>query len=65
MDRPEARQVPDSSGEQRKMEGTGCEIICGASVTLAVKGLMMVMMMMTTMVIHVPPCKAILCGLKP
>ena len=32
MDRPE------ESGEQRKMEETGCKIICGAQVTHAVKG---------------------------
>ena len=32
--------------ENRKMEKTGCKIICGAPMTLAVKGLMM--MMMTT-----------------
>ena len=38
MDRPGVRQVPDGSGEQGKMEKTGCEIICGAPVTLAVKG---------------------------
>ena len=29
------------------MEKTGCKIICGAPTTLAVKGLMMMMMMMT------------------
>ena len=40
MDRPRVRQVPEGSGEQGKMEKTGCEIICGAPVTLAVKGLM-------------------------
>ena len=33
------------SGEQRKMEETGCEIICGAPTTLAIKGLMMMIMM--------------------
>ena len=38
MDRPEDRQVPEGSGEQRKMEETGCEVICGAPTTLAVKG---------------------------
>ena len=38
MDRPGGRQVPEGSGEQRKMEETGCEIICGAPTTLAVKG---------------------------
>ena len=38
MDRPGVRQkVPESSGEQGKMEETGCEIICGAPTTLAVK----------------------------
>ena len=29
--------------DQRKMEEAGCEIICGAPTTLAVKGLMMMM----------------------
>ena len=29
---------------REKMEETGCEIICGAPTTLAVKGLMMTMM---------------------
>ena len=38
MDRPGVRQVPQGSGEQRSMEETGCEIICGAPTTLAVKG---------------------------
>ena len=38
MDRPGVRQVPEGSGEQREMEETGCEIICEAPVTLAVKG---------------------------
>ena len=38
MDRPGVRQVPEGSEEQRKMEKTGCKIICGAPTTLAVKG---------------------------
>ena len=38
MDRPGVRQVPEGSGEQGKMEKTGCEIICGAPTTLAVEG---------------------------
>ena len=38
MDRPGVRQVPKGSGEERKMEVTGCEVICGAPATLAVKG---------------------------
>ena len=37
MDRPGVCQVPGGSGEQRKMEETGCEIICDAPTTLAVK----------------------------
>ena len=43
MDRPGVRQVPGGTGEQGKMEKTGCKIICGAPTTLAVKGLMMMM----------------------
>ena len=38
MDRPGVRKVPEGSGEQGKMEETGCEIICGAPTILAVKG---------------------------
>ena len=38
MDGPGVRQVPEGSGELGKMEETGCEIICGAATTLAVKG---------------------------
>ena len=38
MDRPEVRQVPEGGGEHRKMDESGCEIICGAPTTLAVKG---------------------------
>ena len=45
MDRPGVRQVPEGSGEQGKIEETGCEIICGAPTTLAVKGLMMTMIL--------------------
>ena len=44
MDRPGVRQVPEGGGEQRKMEKTGCKIICGAPTTLTVKRLMMMMM---------------------
>ena len=32
------KNPPEGSGEQGKMEETGCEIICGAPTTLAVKG---------------------------
>ena len=38
MDRHGVRQVPQ---EQRKMEETGCEIICGTQTTFALKELMM------------------------
>ena len=44
MDKPGVQQVPEGSGEQGKMEETGCEIICGTPITLAVKGKMMMMM---------------------
>ena len=44
MDRPGFRQVPEGSGEQGKMEKTGCKITRGAPTTLAVKGLRMMMM---------------------
>ena len=38
MDTPGISQVTNSSGEQGKMEETGCEIICGAPTTFAVEG---------------------------
>ena len=38
MERPGVRQVPKDSGEQGKVEETGCKITCGAPVTLAIKG---------------------------
>ena len=38
MDRPGVRQVQEGSGESKKMKETGCEVICGAPTTLAVKG---------------------------
>ena len=53
MDRPGVRQVPEGSGEQGKIEKTGCKITCGAPTTLAVKGLMMMMIMMMTMASYV------------
>ena len=37
MDRPGVRKVPEGGGEHRKMEETGCEIICGAQKIPAVK----------------------------
>ena len=44
MDRPGVLEVPEGSGEEGKMEKTGCKIVFGAPMTLAVKGLMMMMM---------------------
>ena len=38
MDRPGVRQASEGSREQGKLEKTGCEIICDALTTLAVKG---------------------------
>ena len=46
MDRPGVRQASEGSGEQGKMEKASCKIIRDAPKTLAVKGLMIVMMMM-------------------
>ena len=37
-DMPGVHQIPEGSGEQGKIEETGCEIICGAPTTLTVKG---------------------------
>ena len=45
INRPGVRKVPECSGEQGKMEKTGCKIICGAPTILSVNGLMMMMMM--------------------
>ena len=44
LNRPRNQRVLEGSGEQGKMEKTGCKIIFGAPTTLAVKGLMMMMM---------------------
>ena len=40
MDRPGVRQVTEGSGEQGRIEETGCEIICSAQTTLTVKAQM-------------------------
>ena len=37
MDRPGVCQVPEGSGEQKKTEETGFEVICGAPLTPTVK----------------------------
>ena len=56
MDRPGVWQVPEGSGEQGKMDKTGCKIICGVPTTPAVKGLMIIMMMMMMMMIGQGVC---------
>ena len=38
MDRPGVRQFSGGSGEQKKNEEAGCEVICGAPTTPAVNG---------------------------
>ena len=38
MDRPGLRQVSEGSEDPRKMEEIGCEVICRAPATHAVKG---------------------------
>ena len=38
MDRPGVCQVTEGSGEQGRMEETGCEIICGDPTTFTVRG---------------------------
>ena len=45
MDRLGVQQVPEGSGEQGQLEKTGCEMICGAPTTHAIRGVMMMMMM--------------------
>ena len=37
LDRPGVRRVPEGGGAQRKMEETGCKVICGAPTILALK----------------------------
>ena len=49
MDKPGVRQVQEGNGEQGIMEKSGCKIICGALTTLAVKGLMMTMMIISVL----------------
>ena len=38
MDRPGVHQVSEGSGERRKVEETGFQVICGAPTTIAIKG---------------------------
>ena len=37
-ERPGVHHFPDGSGKLRKMKETGCEVICSALTTLAIKG---------------------------
>ena len=57
MDRLGVQQLPEGSREQGKMEKTGCKIIYGAPTTLAVKGLMMIMMKLQAVVSKILPYK--------
>ena len=50
MDRPGVRRVPEGSGEQGKMEKTGCKVVCGAPTTLAAKGLLIMMIIMNSFI---------------
>ena len=38
MDKPGLCQAPEGSGEQRKIEETSCEVICGPQTTPSVNG---------------------------
>ena len=38
MDRPGVHQVQEGGEEQRKMEETGCEIMCGVPTTITANG---------------------------
>ena len=38
MESPGVHHVPEGSREERKMDETGCEVICGVPTTSAVKG---------------------------
>ena len=51
IDRPGVRQVPEASGEQRKMEETGCDVILGAQPTPMVKGLVKVKVFVVVVVL--------------
>ena len=46
MDGPGVWHVSEGDGEKFKMEKTGCKVICGAPMKLALKRLMMTVMMM-------------------
>ena len=70
LKKPGVRRVSQGSEEERQMEETGCEIICGAQTTLVVKELMMMMMMLmmmmiSTILIFVAAASASLYGYKP
>ena len=44
--------ISEGSGEQGKMDKTGCKIICGAPSTLTVKGLMMLTFVLCFRIIY-------------
>ena len=45
-----AKWRTEKNGERKKTKKNGCEIICGAPTTFAVKGLMMMMKLILNMV---------------
>ena len=49
---PGVHQVPEGCGEQRKLEETGCEVICGAQMTPTVKGQVKVKVMVKLLPYH-------------
>ena len=51
MDRLEVQQVPEGSGEQGKMEKTGCKIICGAPTMM----MMMMVILSNSCIINLDP----------
>ena len=51
MERLGVLQVQEGSGEPGKMEKSGCKIVCGAPTALAVKGVMMMMMTMSIVIV--------------
>ena len=52
MDGPGIRQVPEGSGEKKKVEEAVCEIICDVQTTFAVKGQMMMTMISVQLRCH-------------
>ena len=65
MDKLRVQQVPEGNGEEWKVENNGSKVICGVSINLPVKGLMMMMMMMMVMVTMRDMTLPLICLNKP